>query len=183
MKRLRKEDWLQEGFKILSEFAQDKLRILYLCQRLQVTRGSFYHHFVSIGDYVSALMQAWREENTRSLIAAAEEAENTRDKMAILNQRVFETNNAVEAAIRSWSFYNATVRKYLREVDEERIQYLYRLFRESDISDERASQLAKLEYATLIGVQQLYPMKFSDEVAELYAVHAAMMRSMGVETE
>ena len=31
MARLSKEDWLEEGFRLLSEFAQDKLRIAYLC--------------------------------------------------------------------------------------------------------------------------------------------------------
>ena len=183
MKRLRKQDWLAEGFKILAEFAQDKLRILYLCERLGVTRGSFYHHFDSMGEYIESLMKAWQEENTRSLIVAAEKAEQPAQKMAILNQKVFEKNNAIEAAIRSWSFYNAVVKKHLLEIDDARIQYLYQIFRESEISDHMAMQLAKLEYATLIGVQLLYPAKFPAEVAELYTVHVEMMKSMGVEID
>ena len=56
MPKLSKEDWLEKGFEILSEFNQDKLRIQYLCDRLGVTKGSFYHHFQGIQGYISELL-------------------------------------------------------------------------------------------------------------------------------
>ncbi len=180
MKRLRlsKQDWIREGFSILSEFAQDKIRILYLCKRLKVTRGSFYHHFESIDDYVNCLLQAWQEENTERFIQAAEGGGTAEDKMEALDELVFDTDNAVEAAIRSWSFYSDIVQRHVKKVDEQRIAYLTGVFKQMGASAENAPRIAKLEYATLIGIQQLYPAKFDEEVRQLYTLHTRLMRGM-----
>ena len=104
MARLSKEDWLEEGFKLLSEFAQNKLRIALLCDRLGVTRGSFYHHFESIENYVEALMQRWEKQNTLDAIEVAQAGNSPLERMDLLNQKVAQANQKVEAAIRSWSF-------------------------------------------------------------------------------
>lgn len=178
MKRLGRQDWIAEGFKILSEFAQNKIRILYLCERLKVTRGSFYHHFDGIDQYIDALLMSWEQENTQALIEAAEKGNSPSEKMQILDQLVFEKDNAVEAAIRSWSFYNDAVGKHLKKVDEKRLQYLINIFLESGRSEHKARMLAKLEYATLIGIQQLHPGKFDEEIRQIYALHSQMIAAV-----
>ncbi|MEL7340174.1 MAG: TetR/AcrR family transcriptional regulator, partial [Bacteroidota bacterium] len=101
MARLSKEDWLAEGFKVLSEFAQHKLRILYLCERLGVTRGSFYHHFESIEDYIEQLMQSWEQQNTLQLIELANTAEGPKERFQKLNEMVVSLDQSIETAIRS----------------------------------------------------------------------------------
>lgn len=157
MARLSKEDWLAEGFKLLSEFAQNKLRIALLCDRLGVTRGSFYHHFESIDNYVAELMRAWEKQNTLDAIEAAQIGSSPLERMELLNQKVAKANQKVEAAIRSWSFYHPVVQAHLQRVDDIRLDFLVRIFEELGMEKDLAQKHAKLDYAVLIGMQQLYP--------------------------
>lgn len=168
MARLNKSDWLEEGFKILQQFAQNKLRILYLCERLKVTRGSFYHHFSSIDNYISELIGKWEKENTLAFIKAANKAVSPMEKMMILTEKVRLADQSIEAAIRSWSFYNDTVKQHLDKVDEIRIGYLHSLFEQMGDSSDEALIKAKFDYATLIGIQQLYPNISPEEMARFY---------------
>ena len=171
MARLSKEDWLEEGIKILSEFAQNKLRILYLCDRLKVTRGSFYHHFKSIDAYISDLMKKWEEENTLAFIRVSDEGENPMDKMLILSKRIGKAEQSVEASIRSWSFYNPLVKAHLERVDQERLAYLESIFKEMGFSKKVARARAKIEYGLLIGIQQLNPNMTKKEMKFIYEIH------------
>lgn len=45
--RRSKIDILAFGLDILSEYGEGELTIDFLCQKLGVTKGSFYHHFKS----------------------------------------------------------------------------------------------------------------------------------------
>ncbi|MEO1261349.1 MAG: TetR/AcrR family transcriptional regulator [Bacteroidota bacterium] len=171
MARLTKQDWLKEGFKILAEFAQNKLRILYLCDRLQVTKGSFYHHFKNIDHYIAELMKAWEEENTLGFIEVANKGQSPEDKMELLNSQVIQANQAVETSIRSWSFYHPVVKEYLNKVDKTRLAFLQGIFEEMGNDKTRSGYLAKLEYALLIGVQQLFPDISRKEMEALYQVY------------
>jgi len=171
MARLTKEKWLEEGLKILSEFAQHKLRILYLCERLGVTRGSFYHHFNSIEGYIRALVEFWKEQNTVTFIEATQSAEGAEEKMKVLNEQILKTDQAVEAAIRSWSYYQPIVKENLAEVDQMRLRFLQEVFMSLGTEAERAYQLAQLDYAMLVGIQQLFPQASESEMRELFKVY------------
>ena len=172
MSRLSKKDWLEEGFAILSEFNQDKLRIQYLCQRLKVTRGSFYHHFEGIEGYITALMKEWKRRNTLTFIEVANRQISPLEKLAHLNAQVMRTDQAVEAAIRSWSFYHERVREAVQEVDTIRINYLRAVFEDMQIEEPQATYRAKLEYAILIGLQFLFPNITEVEMKELFQYFA-----------
>ncbi len=171
MARLKKEDWLVEGFKLLREFAQDKLRILYLCERLGVTRGSFYHHFKGIEDYIASLMESWEQENTLRLIKSANQGNSPEERMEILAGMIADSDQTIEAAIRSWSFYHPIVKKHLSRVDGLRLTYVEEIFKELGFEPELALKKAKLDYAVLVGVQQLYPDASTGELRSLWEVH------------
>ncbi|MCI4669551.1 MAG: TetR/AcrR family transcriptional regulator [Bacteroidia bacterium] len=171
MAKLSKGDWLEEGFKILSEYNQAKIRILYLCERLKVTRGSFYHHFESIESYIEELMEAWEEQNTLALIRISKREVTGRARMMALNQEVEKADQRIEAAIRSWSFYNDIVRKHLAKVDQIRLTYLETIFLEMGYKKQIAVGKAKLEYALLVGVQQLFPEISEEQIQELWGIY------------
>ena len=171
MARLTKKDWLEEGFKILSEFAQNKLRILYLCERLGVTRGSFYHHFTSIDNYIAELMKAWEEENTLGFIKEASKGDTPEEKTERLNLQVVQAKQAVETSIRSWSFYHPVVKVHLAKVDKIRLSFLQGIFEEMGNDKKKALLHAKLEYILLIGMQQLFPNASKKDIEEIYSVY------------
>src|SRR5436190_89599 len=54
-RRLTADDWVQAGFAVLAESGPNALRIDRLCERLEVTKGSFYWHFTDLSAYRGAL--------------------------------------------------------------------------------------------------------------------------------
>jgi AcrR family transcriptional regulator len=168
MPRLSKEDWIKLGFDILSEFAQDKLKIQYLCERMGVTRGSFYHHFESMEAYLADLMRAYEDQNTLQLLQAASVASSLQERVAMLDHMISLSNHRLEAAIRSFAFYNETVKQHLDRVDAIRLEYLGRIYQEEGSTPEVAAKKAKLSYATLIGVQMLDPDIEPEKMLNLY---------------
>ena len=176
MERLSREDWLEEGFQVLSEFAQDKLKILYLCERLGVTRGSFYHHFEGIEDYIEKLMEEWESRNTLGFIETANRGKTPKEQLKILGELSSKIDQKMEAAIRSWSYYNTTVKNYIRRVDESRIKYLNGIFLKLGFAKKRAQAKARLDYATLVGVQQLFLDLKQSEYDRVYQEYLEMLK-------
>ncbi len=168
MSKLTKEIWLEEGLKILKEFAQNKIRILYLCERLKVTRGSFYHHFKSIDDYIEALLKKWEKDNTLELIRLANQASTIEEQMQNLGQMAVSKNKTIEVAIRSWSHYHPIVKTYLEKTDQIRLSYLKDIFEKMGMTAEVAYQRAQLDYALLVGMQHLFPTMDNQRMQELY---------------
>lgn len=177
MPRLNREDWLHKGLEILSAFDQDKIKILYLCKQMGVTRGSFYHHFESIEDYIGALMGHWTEQNTQRFIQVASSEEGPEAQIKVLNALVLESDLSLEAAIRSWSYYNAQVKGYLEQVDRLRLAFLEKVFSAMGMEAQLAKGLASIEYALLVGVQQLYPQLSPEELGQLFMLHQQMRKT------
>ncbi|MEN0046451.1 MAG: TetR/AcrR family transcriptional regulator [Bacteroidota bacterium] len=174
---LGKKEWLEEGFKLLSEFAQDKLTMQYLCKRLGVTRGSFYHHFKGIEDYVQKMMEKWEEENTQQLVEISNQGKSPIEAMEILAQSISLKNQVIEAAIRSWSFYHPVVGTHVQKVDQIRLQHLTHIFIEMGVSKERANLRAKLDYGTLVGIQLLFPKITKTEMEQLWTEQRTMLHT------
>ncbi len=168
MAKLTVADWLEEGFSILSEFAQNKLRILYLCERLKVTRGSFYHHFNSIEHYITELMNSWEKSCTLECIRHSNQAKSPEQRLELLLKRIMKANQSIEEAIRSWSFYHPIVKTHLKKVDEIRIAYLQGIFEEMGMGKELSEKRAQLDYALLVGLQQLFPAITAKEMAVFF---------------
>lgn len=168
MKKLTKEDWLAEGLKILQEFAQNKIRILYLCERLKVTRGSFYHHFSSIDEFITELLKKWEKDNTLALIKASSQAQSAEEQMRILGEMAMSKDKSIEVAIRSWSYYHPIVKEYLDKVDNIRLTYLSNVLQQQGVPKEVAEKRAQVDYALLVGIQHLFPAMSLQAMAELY---------------
>jgi AcrR family transcriptional regulator len=59
--RLSVDDWIRAGFELLADGGPGALTIGHLCERLNVTKGSFYWHFTDIQAYRATLVDAWGE--------------------------------------------------------------------------------------------------------------------------
>ncbi len=173
MKKIEKNDWFTTGLTILENDGFLKITIDNLCSILKVTKGSFYHHFGSIDGYIDALMKYWMEENTKSLIKKADQHKSIDDRMEALNNMVLLRSHKSEQLIRGWSFSNKIVEKYVTEVDEMRLAYTTKLREECGESAKKAKLLSMLEYACLVGIQQLYPTIPKVELKELYELFSS----------
>lgn len=155
--RLKRDDWLAHGLRILTEHGPNELKVDRLCAHLGVTKGSFYHHFADRQAFVEALLAYWEEQNTDRMIEAAEQAEPG-ERSHLLSALVRRADQAPEVALRAWGRHEAPVARFVESVDRKRIDYLAKLIRAGSKPGTPAKLVAKLLYANLVGLQQLGPL-------------------------
>ncbi|RAS38676.1 TetR/AcrR family transcriptional regulator [Paraburkholderia bryophila] len=81
---LTRDQWISAGFDALDQEGYLGVSAERLARRLNVTRGSFYHHFRSKEDFVRILLVQWESDYTDPLVAEYQErVDRTRLSFAI----------------------------------------------------------------------------------------------------
>ncbi len=75
---LSRSAYFEAGLELLAERGHGGLTIAALCERLGVTKGSFYHHFDDMAGYVRLLLGHWEDEHATRLIALSESVTDPR---------------------------------------------------------------------------------------------------------
>ena len=68
MARKSKRDWFIAAIYLLAEGGPSAITIDALCQQLQVTKGSFYHHFKNYDDFKLSFLHYYEEAGTLNII-------------------------------------------------------------------------------------------------------------------
>ncbi len=167
-KRLTLQDWLKAGLELLGNEGEKALTIEGLCQATQRTKGSFYHHFKSHDVFVNALLDYWQSEYTARIFKEVNQLSNLSERRRELDRLAASLDSRVERSIRKWAGVDERVSTVLGQIDKERIGYLMALIIELGQSDEVvAYELAVIEYAYFVGIQQLFPQAESPWLEQL----------------
>lgn len=154
MERLTAEDYYREAFAILGEYGSDAMTIAVLCERLDVTKGSFYHHFGSMPGFVAALLQFWEAEHSDRLIAISRAQPDPALRITTLTEIAVGLPHGPEAAIRAWGRSNAEVAETTERVDRRRERHLVDALSALGIERSTGRLLARMAMSMLIGTQQ-----------------------------
>lgn len=158
MARKSNRDWLMEGVMTLTEMGADKMTIDTLTARLGVTKGSFYHHFSNLQDFIDQLLVFIEQESTLLIIDATEQFSTPRQKLEnLLRLTVEETPNLREVALRAWALQNEQVRALQARIDQQRRDYVRQLYAEILGDTAEAAQLTDAIYLLYVGAQQVIP--------------------------
>lgn len=156
MGKLTHESWLQAGLKALDGPGHGAVSVQSLARRLNVTRGSFYHHFATRGDFVDQLMLRWEHDYTIAVLA---DACSVRDPAARLQRYIViaaRLHPGREVAIRAWAAREPRVQSVLRRVEAQRMAFA-RDAAEALLSQSAApaavEAFARLAYLGFIGMQ------------------------------
>jgi len=156
--RVARETWLETGLSVLADRGDAALTVEFLCAAVGRSKGSFYHHFTSTEAFAEALLEHWRQTRTESAIRDIVALREPWARRLEMDRIAAGLDSALEQAIRKWAASNNNVRVVLREVDRRRIACLARVIQDvADVDDGKAADLAQIEYAALVGVQQLFP--------------------------
>lgn len=126
-----------------------------LCDRMGVTRGSFYHHFESFDAFVDRLLEYWEQRYTKdpfALVHALEDEDEQKRERVLLAQQL---PHGAEAAIRVWSTVNPQVARAQRRVDRQRREVTAGELVAMGLPDDDATLLADLAVSSLVGMQLL----------------------------
>jgi AcrR family transcriptional regulator len=114
------DDWVEAGFDLLAEGGSEALRIGRLCERLNVTKGSFYWHFADIQAYRAALVDSWtdlRAADRRRLISMADV--DPRERLARMMGMLARRDHwLVERVMRAWALTDGRVGESVRRGDQ-----------------------------------------------------------------
>lgn len=152
--RLRRGDYFETAFGILSERSHDELTIAALCDELGVSKGSFYHHFSGWVGFVESLLEHWERESTLNAMEIASRLEDPASRRRLIASLISTIPHDAEGAIRVWARSDPVVRAVQDRVDEERISMLTELFA-LHLTANQARLLAELHHAVLVSAQVL----------------------------
>jgi AcrR family transcriptional regulator len=155
--RLSVDDWLQAGYAILAAEGMKALKIDRLCDRLGVTKGSFYWHFDGMPSYRTALVQAWgelRDEDRRHIDEMGDipPRERLSKMMASL---VSPRHWTLERAMREWARSDESVAASVRAADRRLLRAVRQAFLDYGFDREDADLRADATFAAGIGFLHL----------------------------
>ncbi|WFB05969.1 TetR/AcrR family transcriptional regulator [Streptomyces sp. LX-29] len=169
-----KRDWLQTGLGVLAQDGARALTIERLCAELDLTKGSFYHHFKGIAGFKADLLAHFEAEHTSQFIAGAESAGAPAPRRIrrlldlVLDDK--DDSDGLEIAIRAWALQDAEVRALQERVDRLRVDYLRTLWRELGGPEADVEPMARLLYLILVGAQQVVPPLSVPELRDVYGL-------------
>ena len=154
MERLTAEDYFREAFDVLARHGSEALTIAALCDRLEITKGSFYHHFGGMPGFVTQLLEFWEREHSERLIAMSKAQPDPALRITMLTEVAVGLPHGPEAAIRAWGQSNPDVAAATARVDKRRERHVVDAIAALGIDRPRARLLARLALDLLVGIQQ-----------------------------
>ena len=135
------------------------MKVDQIALKIKMSRGSFYHHFSSRADLLTALLDHWRATNNAPILRAIEKAiENFPEGVYDLVHTWIDEKEyqpTYDSALRDWARQDSKVAKVVREVDEQRIEALTRLMNCYGHTGEEAAIRARIMYFHQVGYYAL----------------------------
>jgi AcrR family transcriptional regulator len=128
--RTPRSTWIEAGLEALAAGGEDAVRIEPLAKSLGVTRGSFYGHFDDRTAFLGAMLDSWQQSATDEVLKQVERrGGDPRTKITRAGALTFSAELLpIELAVRDWSRRDPAVAARLRQVDNQRMEYLRSLF-------------------------------------------------------
>ncbi|NND17961.1 MAG: TetR/AcrR family transcriptional regulator [Silicimonas sp.] len=130
--KVTRQDWLDAAMDVLVSDGSDRVKILTLADKLEVSRSSFYWYFKDRDELLRALLEHWLATNTRAIVTAAKASSETITGAvctvfkAFVDPRRFDVR--LDFAVRDWARRSARVREVLEASDAQRIDALAAMF-------------------------------------------------------
>lgn len=166
--RLTRQDWVDAAISRLMKSGVDAVRVEPLADEIGVSRGSFYWHFKSRRELLTAILEEWRQYQTRRIVERIRKNVELTPLQRIVRLRMLPPRTkttssaaAFELAIRAWAMRDKLASKIVNQVDAERLAFTASLLRDAGMSEDEAGHWALLGYAFTLG-ESLLRDKLSD---------------------
>jgi AcrR family transcriptional regulator len=153
-RRLSTGDWIEAGFAVLAERGPNALRIDALCERLNVTKGSFYWHFTDMPAYRGALVEAWGSlhDSNRRPFENMPDVE-PRERLAVMLRTLVAPQHwALDRAMRVWALTDDGALASVRQSDGRVLRAVRQAFIDYGFEPEDAELRAFVVYASGVGL-------------------------------
>lgn len=115
--RMNSESYFQAAFEILAESGAEGVTATNMCDRLGVTKGSFYYHFYSMPEFVEAFATYW-EHGWQTLLEDFGREPDPLRRLGIVLTTTTNSSHEAEAALRAWGHSNTVIAAAQRRIDK-----------------------------------------------------------------
>lgn len=150
---MQRVDFFRAGLSLLEEQGSNSVTAVAVCERLEVTRGSFYHHFSNFDDYLVALLDYWSEFFTSSRRGLLEKEVDLGPRSDVFIELGGALPHNLENAMRAWATTNPIVREAVRRVDSTRLSYVEDSLRRAGCDPATATLYAHIATSAFIGLE------------------------------
>jgi AcrR family transcriptional regulator len=175
--RLNSDDWLRAALDIMVDDGIEGVKIHRLCERLGVTKGSFYWHFADLDAFLGELARRWTEEGVRmngSMMVTDDPAQGLLRAMRMFSDR---RNRNLTRAMRDWAHRDARAREAIHQADEALLKRVAEVLQAVGFTPADAELRAKILYYAGIGFAHAGSLgKRSSAEAELAAAWELLTR-------
>lgn len=152
MSTCSRTDFIATACSVLAEDGADGVTIAALCDRLFVTKGSFYYHFAGMPGFIEAFAETWELE-FQSLLAVVRAEPDPMRRLELMTNYAFTMSHSLQAAVRSWGNTNDVLSKSLARVDSGVEEVLRDALEILTDDPHRAGMLAHMGVSLIIGLQ------------------------------
>lgn len=151
--RLTVEDWIEAGFALIAQEGIRAVKIDRLCERLGVTKGSFYWHFSDIRAYFDALAGAWGQvqRDSRASLESLKDLPPDERLVAMMRHLTSPRQWMLERAMREWARWDENVAAEVRASDRWVFREVRRAFRDAGFPAGEATARARGAFAAGVG--------------------------------
>ncbi len=169
--RLDREQFFLAAYDLLGEEGWAAVTVPALCERLRVTKGSFYHHFTDLPAFVAAFAKRWQAW-LDALIDAYHAEPDLLRRVELMTNSHGSAMTGAEPIIRAWSRTEPALAEAIREVDRRGVEIGHLTFGALCGDDETGALLGRMISRALVGMQQrarpMEPDRFVRIVAEWF---------------
>jgi AcrR family transcriptional regulator len=158
--RLAADDWLRAAFEIMVDEGIGGVKVPRLCERLGVTKGSFYWHFADVDAFLGALATRWAEESERTPgpLTVEDPADAESVLVSAMEQFADRRVRNLTRAMREWAQTDERARTALRSADEALFHRIKDAFTSLGFSNLEAEVRGKILYYSGVGFAHVGPL-------------------------
>jgi AcrR family transcriptional regulator len=164
--RTPRTGWIDAGLRALAAAGPEGVRIELLAQALGVSKGGFYWHFDGRPSLLEEMLDRWEQAMVDEVIERVEDepGDDARAKLrrlfALAGGRMRSGNDEdpdepslmeVELAIRDWARRDRAVATRLAHVDNRRMEYMRKLFRDLCSDEDEVEVRCLLAFSLFVG--------------------------------
>jgi AcrR family transcriptional regulator len=155
--RLSIDDWIRAGYSLLADDGLPSLKIDRLCDRLGVTKGSFYWHFKDMAGYRAALIESWAEQRGEEHRVYTEMRDRPpRERLSMMVVALVSPRHwELERTMREWARSDNSVAAGVEAADRRVLTSVRQAFLELGFDAEEAELRAGTTFAAGVGFLHL----------------------------
>jgi AcrR family transcriptional regulator len=175
--KLTAELWIEAAFRALTAGGPQAIKAEAIARDLQVSKGSFYWHFVDVPDLKRQMLLLWQQKATANIIAMLENnADPAADRLRSLVEFATSGDDVryggvlAETAIRNWAQYDAAACATVEAVDLQRLKFLDSQFAQCGAEAGQIRTNSAILYGALLGIGSLSHSGFADLKHDLHCL-------------